>query len=134
MFLAVLAVLAVPRRTIIHDVNFSDHLPTMACNAAIRGPRHAVFLRDRTPTRHCAFSEDMSRMVYAPDKMHLGIRGSYSPPDHQVSNRETVNSYSIFHESVGGESNETRKCLLNALNAIRYPRRFQDCWNRWSLS
>ncbi|EZA58802.1 Transcription factor Sox-19b [Ooceraea biroi] len=60
------------------------HMPTMACNAAIRGPRHAVFLRDRTPTRHRGFLEDVSQMVYAPDKMHIGIRASYPPSDHRM--------------------------------------------------
>ncbi|XP_012223031.1 uncharacterized protein [Linepithema humile] len=61
------------------------HIPTVARNAAIRGPRHAVFLRDRTPTRHCAFSEDGSQMGYAPSKLNVdSIRASYPPPEHQM--------------------------------------------------
>lgn len=60
-------------------------VPIMAHNAAIRGPRHAVFLRDRTPTRHCAFSEDASQMGYAPRKLNMdSIRASYPLPQHQV--------------------------------------------------
>lgn len=51
----------------------------------IRGPRHAVFLRDRTPTRHCAFLEDASPMNYAPSKLNVdSIRAAYPPSEHQM--------------------------------------------------
>ncbi|XP_012523026.2 uncharacterized protein LOC105828967 isoform X2 [Monomorium pharaonis] len=62
------------------------HVPSVARNAAsIRGPRHAVFLRDRTPTRHCAFLEDASPMNYAPSKLNIdSIRASYPPSEHQM--------------------------------------------------
>lgn len=60
------------------------HTDAISRNAAIRGPRHAVFLRDR-PTRHCAFTEDASRMGYAPSKLDVeSIRASYPPVEHQV--------------------------------------------------
>ncbi|EFN63704.1 hypothetical protein EAG_09630 [Camponotus floridanus] len=61
------------------------HVPLVAHNATIRGPRHAVFLRDRTPTRHCAFSEDASQMSYAPRKLNIdNIRASYPLLEHQM--------------------------------------------------
>ncbi|EFN82830.1 hypothetical protein EAI_07273 [Harpegnathos saltator] len=61
------------------------HVPAMTRNAAIRGPRHAVFLRDRPATRHCAFTEDASRMGYAPSKLDVeSIRASYPPAEHQM--------------------------------------------------
>jgi len=62
--------------------NISD-VSSMARNATIRGPRHAVFLRDRTPTRHCAFLENASQMSYAPSKLNIdNIRASYPPSEH----------------------------------------------------
>lgn len=73
-------------------------IPTVARNAAIRGPRHAVFLRDRTPTRHCAFSEDGPQMGYAQSKLNVdNIRASYPPPEHQVFN---VFKWSLHHCSL----------------------------------
>ncbi|XP_011700992.1 PREDICTED: uncharacterized protein LOC105457809 [Wasmannia auropunctata] len=61
------------------------HVSSVARNAMIRGPRHAVFLRDRTPTRHCAFLEDASPMNYAPSKLNVdSIRAAYPPSEHQM--------------------------------------------------
>ncbi|XP_029669354.1 uncharacterized protein LOC115239140 [Formica exsecta] len=55
------------------------------CHGVLPRPRHAVFLRDRTPTRHCAFSEDASQMGYAPRKLNMdSIRASYPLPEHQI--------------------------------------------------
>ncbi|XP_014480737.1 PREDICTED: uncharacterized protein LOC106747588 isoform X2 [Dinoponera quadriceps] len=64
---------------------FCHDVSAMTRNAAIRGPRHAVFLRDRPASRHCAFTEDASRMGYAPSKLDVeSIRASYPPAEHQM--------------------------------------------------
>ncbi|XP_032668782.1 uncharacterized protein LOC116842980 isoform X2 [Odontomachus brunneus] len=64
---------------------FCHDVSAMTRNAAIRGPRHAVFLRDRPASRHCAFTDDASRMGYAPSKLNIeSIRASYPPAEHQM--------------------------------------------------
>ncbi|KAG7210910.1 hypothetical protein KM043_016287 [Ampulex compressa] len=61
------------------------HVQTMARNVGIRGPRHAVFLRDRLANRHCGFSEDTSRLAYTRNKFDVeSMRSSYPPLEHQM--------------------------------------------------
>lgn len=61
------------------------HVPTMPRNVGIRGPRHAVFLRDHPVNRHCGFPEEVSRLPYASSKLEVdAVRTSYPPTEHQM--------------------------------------------------
>lgn len=61
-----------------HGMTILPHVPTMARNIGIRGPRHAVF-------RQCGFSEENSRLSYAPNKIDVdSVRASYPRPEHQM--------------------------------------------------
>ncbi|XP_066583520.1 uncharacterized protein [Prorops nasuta] len=63
------------------------HTSPMSRNLPIPGPRHAVFLRDPMPNRHCAFPEEATKVSYVPGKLEVldDTRSTYhSQVDHKI--------------------------------------------------